>query len=390
MAEAARLKRIVSAPVELAYAAPHRRYVPAPIVSIPDAAGFPVRQCSLWLAASAITAAAVAYATGNQYQSRPAAFEVASVETRAVRLPEQSEAYRQPAPGKFADRWAQPETADEGDEPIMTGLIKPVRTVRFARPAPIEESIAETVASAPAGFALASANSRTVDIGKPAPASAPAGIVLASVDPRAIDIGKPAPPPAKLEKSEFDEVEQYLWEVYQRSPIKKDGAGDFTWKDPAAAKRMNMSMPKYVISGMDPDFREQLYHAGRAMDAGGVKWSILSAFRDDYRQTIASGLKAGAKNSLHGGSVRTGGYGHGRAVDITIAEGDANDVWEWIDDHGAKYGLYRPMPGYDPAHIQSRGDWRKVAKNLRQERIKTAQQRERDEAAQAKVASAEK
>ena len=51
---------------------------------------------------------------------------------------------------------------------------------------------------------------------------------------------------------------------------------------------------------MDPDFREQLYHAGRAMDAAGIRWSILSAFRDDYRQSIASGFKARTGNSLHG------------------------------------------------------------------------------------------
>src|ERR1700737_5302248 len=56
------------------------------------------------------------------------------------------------------------------------------------------------------------------------------------------------------------------------------------------------------------------------MDAAGIRWFILSGFRDDYRQTIASGLKAGASNSLHGGKARTGGCGHGQAVDITSAE----------------------------------------------------------------------
>src|SRR5262249_31040281 len=150
-------------------------------------------------------------------------------------------------------------------------------------------------------------------------------------DSRVIELSKPAPLITKPVKPEFDEVEDYLWEVYQRSPTKKDGSGDFTWKDPAAAKRMGMGMQKYVISGMDPDFREQLYHLGKALDAEGVKWTILSAFRDDYRQQIASGIKASAKNSLHGGSVRTGGYGHGRAVDITSTEGDPWDVWEWVD-----------------------------------------------------------
>ena len=123
--------------------------------------------------------------------------------------------------------------------------------------------------------------------------------------------------PPKREAALMDEVNDYLWEVYQRAPVKRDGSGDFTWKDPAAAKRFGLAMPAYVIGGMDPDFREQLYHAGRAMDAAGIRWSMLSAFRDDYRQSIASGLKASASNSLHGGKHRTGGYGHGQAVDVT-------------------------------------------------------------------------
>src|SRR3982075_946492 len=130
-------------------------------------------------------------------------------------------------------------------------------------------------------------------------------------------------PPVRRARSTLDEVDEYLWEVYRRAPSKRDSTGDFTWKDPAAAKRLGMSMPTYVIGGMDPDFREQLYHAGRAMDAAGVRWALLSAFRDDYRQTLASGFKASTGNSLHGGSRRTGGYGHGRAVDVTTAEGNA-------------------------------------------------------------------
>jgi hypothetical protein len=114
-------------------------------------------------------------------------------------------------------------------------------------------------------------------------------------------------PPVRQARSTMDEVDEYLWEVYRRAPSKRDSTGDFTWKDPAAAKRLGMSMPTYVIGGMDLDFREQLYHAGRAMDAAGVRWALLSAFRDDYRQSPASGFKAGASNSLHGGKARVGG-----------------------------------------------------------------------------------
>ena len=171
----------------------------------------------------------------------------------------------------------------------------------------------------------------------------------------------------------LDEIDDYLWEVYQRAPVKKDSSGDFTWKDPAAASRMGLALQDYVIGGMDPGFREQLYNAGRAMDADGLHWSMLSAFRDDYRQRLAAGFKARGGNSLHGGSRRTGGYGHGRAVDLTAVEGtNAEDVWKWIDAHGAKYGLSRPMPGNDPAHVQQRGEWSNVASSFRQSRVRVA------------------
>lgn len=172
----------------------------------------------------------------------------------------------------------------------------------------------------------------------------------------------------------MDDVDEYLWEVYRRSPTKRDSAGDFTWKDPVAAERFGISMPAYVIGGMDPDFREQLYHAGRAMDAAGIRWSILSAFRDDYRQSIASGFKARTGHSMHGGSARTGGYGCGQAVDVTAEDGHADAVWRWIDRHGEKFGLYRPMPGADPPHVQPRGSWHDLALALRNARLETAEQ----------------
>ncbi len=169
-----------------------------------------------------------------------------------------------------------------------------------------------------------------------------------------------------------DEVDEYLWQVYQRAPAKRDSTGDFTWKDPAAAKRLGMSLQKYVIGGMDPDFREQLYHAGRAMDVAGIRWAMLSAFRDDYRQGLASGLKARRGNSLHGGSVATGGYGHGRAVDVTSAEGNPAPVWRWLDAHGPRFDLHRPLPGADPAHLQPLGAWHKLAHALREARVGNA------------------
>ena len=189
---------------------------------------------------------------------------------------------------------------------------------------------------------------------------APPGPAVATPSPRAPGSGA------------TDPVAQYLWEVYQRKPVKVDSTGDFTWKDPAAAKRRGISLQSYVIGGMDPDFREQLYHAGHAMDSHGIRWTMLSAFRDDYRQALAAGFKAHGGNSQHGGSNATGGYGHGRAIDITSAEGDASAVWHWIDAHGAKFGLRRPMPGIDPAHIQPKSTFHDLAHQLREARTRLA------------------
>ncbi len=203
-------------------------------------------------------------------------------------------------------------------------------------------------------------NVEAPDAKSPPPDAAPAHPV--SPAPPAKATAKRAPP--------ADPVEQYLWEVYQRKPVKSDSTGDFTWKDQAAAKRLGMSLRAYVIGGMDPDFREQLYHAGHAMDASGLHWSMLSAFRDDYRQSLAAGFKAHGGNSLHGGSRATGGYGHGRAVDITSADGEPDPIWHWIDSHGGKYGLNRPMPRIDPAHIQARGAYHDLAHTLREARLK--------------------
>jgi hypothetical protein len=179
------------------------------------------------------------------------------------------------------------------------------------------------------------------------------------------------PPAPKRTASAIQEtVDQYLWDVYLRKPVKSDSTGDFTWKDQAAAKRLGLSVRSYVIGGMDPDFREQLYHAGRAMDANGLHWSMLSAFRDDYRQGLAAGFKAHGGNSLHGGSRATGGYGHGRAIDIASTEGEGEAIWHWIDVHGTRYGLLRPMTRIDPAHIQARGSFHDLAHELREARVK--------------------
>jgi len=194
-------------------------------------------------------------------------------------------------------------------------------------------------------------------------------------------------------------IDRYLWALYERAPkvdaakvveeiketVEKNGKPktitkkvtryvdqDFTWKDPKAAERARMPLQDYVIGGMDRNFKLKLYRALRALDDAGLSPGITSAFRDDYRQSLASGYKAGVSNSLHGGSRRTGGYGHGRAIDITGPEGRESEVWKWIDAHGAKYGLHRPLPGPDPAHVQQRGDWHRIALALRESRTRSA------------------
>lgn len=181
----------------------------------------------------------------------------------------------------------------------------------------------------------------------------------------------PPSPSAPSQGRSLNEVDQYLWGVYERSRTKADAHGDFTWKDVAAAGRMGLDPEKYVIGGMDRDFRELLFHLRHALDADGIDWTILSGFRDDYRQSIAAGFKAHDENSFHGGSIATGGYGHGCAVDIASANGAASNpiLWQWLDQFGERFAVHRPMPQIDPAHLQPFGSWHQVAAAFRRERI---------------------
>jgi hypothetical protein len=180
-------------------------------------------------------------------------------------------------------------------------------------------------------------------------------------------------------------IDRYLWSVYERTPkldtikvpeqrkvqIKRKGKiktvtrtfiklveEDFTWKDPAAAQHAGLSLVDYVIGGMEPAFRLTLYRALRAMDDAGLEPGITSAFRDDYRQTIAAGRKARSDNSYHGGS-RRGGYGHGLAVDLVSVKGatraerwlSSEELWKWVDAHGKDFGIGRPYLDRDAPHV---------------------------------------
>jgi len=179
-------------------------------------------------------------------------------------------------------------------------------------------------------------------------------------------------------------IDEYLWSLYQRTP-KRDSIKveeqikvkvirkgkprtitqtltklvpeDFTWKDPRAAEKAGMSLMEYVINGMDHTFKLKLYTALRAADNAGLGPGITSAFRGDYRQSLASGLKAATERSYHGGSFR-GGYGHGQAADIVSVSGGtdgqrwmaSDKLWNWIDVH-PEFGIGRPYLGKDPAHV---------------------------------------
>jgi hypothetical protein len=180
-------------------------------------------------------------------------------------------------------------------------------------------------------------------------------------------------------------IDRYLFAAYQRTPkldtikvpeqvkvtVKKKGKTrtvtktiqklvdeDFGWKDPKAADKAGMSLQDYVIGGMDRSFRLTLYRALRAMEDAGLEPGITSAFRDDYRQALASGLKAATDRSFHGGS-RRGGYGHGVAADLVSVKGEtraqrwisSEELWKWIDAHGAQFGIARPYLDHDPPHV---------------------------------------
>ncbi|MGX1322384.1 hypothetical protein AB7M17_005837 [Bradyrhizobium sp. USDA 377] len=180
-------------------------------------------------------------------------------------------------------------------------------------------------------------------------------------------------------------IDRYLWALYQRTPkedsikvqerravtVKRKGKmvtvmrsftklvdEDFGWKDPKAAEHAKMSMMDYVIGGMDKSFKRKLFRTLLAAEAAGLSPGITSAFRDDYRQSIASGLKAASDRSYHGGSTR-GGYGHGMAADIVSTQGNnraqrwvsTEVLWKWVDANGKAYGIGRPYLGRDPPHV---------------------------------------
>jgi len=221
------------------------------------------------------------------------------------------------------------------------------------------------------------------------PPEAPASqaVALSAPDPEPRDGGQTVSSVAILDECFVADacIDRYLWALYRRTPkedsikeserkkvtIKRKGKlvtvtrtftklvdEDFAWKDPKAAEKAGMPMMDYVIGGMDRRFKLKLFQTLRAAEDAGLSPGITSAFRDDYRQSIASGLKAANNRSYHGGSLR-GGYGHGLAADIVSVNGatraqrwtSTEILWKWIDAHGKDFGIARPYLDRDPPHV---------------------------------------
>ncbi|RXH14727.1 hypothetical protein [Bradyrhizobium guangzhouense] len=284
---------------------------------------------------------------------------------------------------------------------IQLASADPTEVLAVASPAP---QIAPEPAPV-ANEAAAVTNEEALLPNEAAPAAEPA-IKLASADPgdvvpqdalspAAIASGpvaeSKASPPADT-VAVLDEcfsmdacIDRYLWALYQRTPkedsikvedrravtIKRKGKmvtvmrsftklvdEDFAWKDPKAAEHANMPLMDYVIGGMDKSFKQKLFRMLLAAENAGLSPGITSAFRDDYRQEIASGLKAASNRSYHGGSLR-GGYGHGLAADIVSTQGNnraqrwasTEVLWKWVDTNGKALGIGRPYLDHDPPHV---------------------------------------
>jgi hypothetical protein len=90
----------------------------------------------------------------------------------------------------------------------------------------------------------------------------PVSVLAEPTSPTVGRTDRPSTPGKSAADKHTADVDQYLWDVYRRSPTKQDSHGDFSWKDVVAAERLSLSLRDYVINGMDPDFREQLYQAG--------------------------------------------------------------------------------------------------------------------------------
>jgi hypothetical protein len=305
--------------------------------------------------------------------------------------------------------WNRVATRDATTSSADAGRVGAALARAMASVAAVAASHVKLPEPAGASGAVPAADAATVD-----PTSGETGFALASVSETPLPDSQPTPPPEKRGRlvslfrpepenedpqpaarpiETLDEclvidicIDEYLWSLYERTPkvdtnkvtekikatvktkkgktrtvtktITKYVVADFTWKDPIAAQRVGMSLKDYVIGGMDRRFKLKLFRALRAMDDAGHMPGITSAFRDDYRQSIAAGNKAASDSSFHGGS-RRGGYGHGLAIDLVSVKGEtrlqrfasSEVLWKWVDAHEKELGVGRPYLDRDPPHV---------------------------------------
>ncbi|MFL6947868.1 MAG: peptidase M15 [Xanthobacteraceae bacterium] len=313
----------------------------------------------------------------------------------------------------IGERWAR------GGATSLTadaGPVDGVPATATASVAAVATADADSTASTGAPAAMSVGEALTADPDPPEPAFVLAGVSAAAAPVAAAPLpeARPPPPPEKRvqlaslftsdPEKEYPKpavrlveipneclvaeicIDEYLWSLYERTPkvdtnkvlervkvkvktkkgktrtVTKTNTkyviGDFTWKDPISAQKAGMSLKDYVIGGMDRGFKLKLYRAARVMEDAGLMPGITSAFRDDYRQAIASGNKAASDSSYHGGS-RRGGYGHGLAADLVSVKGEtrmqryasSEELWKWIDAHEKELGVGRPYLDRDPPHV---------------------------------------
>ncbi|MBV8744579.1 MAG: hypothetical protein JO134_06000 [Xanthobacteraceae bacterium] len=274
----------------------------------------------------------------------------------------------------------RPASALPTPEPVNAAQIPAISkiSVADASPAIHADSVVEPVPVEPPATAVA--------LAAPDNPQTAAGELTTASAPDAMQDGAAEPTQALTDPCAGAEtcIDDYLWSLYERAPkvdtvketekkkvtVEKNGkshtitktetklvAENFAWKDPQAAEKAGMPVKEYVIGGMDHGFKHRLYRTLRALDRAGLVPGITSAFRDDYRQSLASGLHAASNRSYHGGSLR-GGYGHGLAADVVSVKGDTSaerwaaseQLWKWIDAHGKDLGIGRPYLNKDPGH----------------------------------------
>ncbi len=316
---------------------------------------------------TAIAHAAIGHAAARLADLATAPESVTKAATEPAAVSNQPKPIVEPAP--TASSQMQPTAAP----PVLVAAVSmadPVRAAAPDEPKPIVESA-------------------VTDPPQVQPPAAPAlQLAMASPSDRLPnDVAKPVSPIEIPDACPAEDacVDRYLWAFYERTPkedsikveeqrkvtVKKKGKmvtvtksftklvdEDFGWKDPKAAERAGMPIMDYVVGGMDRSFKQRLFGLLRAAEQAGLSPGITSAFRDDYRQSIASGLKAASDRSYHGGSSH-GGYGHGLAADVVSIKGETRDqryasseaLWKWIDVHGEEFGIGRPYLDRDPPHV---------------------------------------